>query len=307
MRRFGMSHDMHQTAEPLTATGAGMDNEQQIAFWNGEAGKRWVENDVQLERSIGPVTEQLLQQAQAGAGMRALDIGCGCGNQTLALARQIGAGGQVTGVDISEPMLALARQRGRDAGEAAAALDFLLADASTHDFAPGGFDMLFSRFGVMFFADPTAAFSNLRQAAAPGARLVFSCWQAPARNAWISVPLGVALRHVSAPPKPDPHAPGPFAFADPARIERILGDAGFSDIECQPWQTALCFAEGDSVEDATRKLVQAGPVGVLLTDLAPDAMEAALVEMSEAFAPSFRDGKLMMDSAIWLVSARAAP
>jgi SAM-dependent methyltransferase len=284
-----------------------MDNEQQIAFWNGEAGRRWVENDVQLERSIGPVTGQLLQRAQTSAGMRALDIGCGCGNQTLALARQIGAGGHITGVDISEPMLALARQRAGDAGSDAAGVEFLLADASSHAFAPGSFDLLFSRFGVMFFADPTAAFRNLRQAARPDARLLFSCWQAPALNAWISLPMRVALRHVSAPPKPDPHAPGPFAFADPARIGQILGDAGFGDIECQPWQTALCFAEGDSAEDATRKLVQAGPVGVLLADLTPDAMEAALLEMTEAFAPSFRDGKLMMDSAIWLVSARAVP
>jgi len=275
-------------------------NEQQIEFWNGEGGQRWAEHDAQFERTIGPLTAPLLARIEPDTATRALDIGCGCGNQTLALARHLGPGAHVTGIDISAPMLAIARRR---AAAHAAPVDCLLADASTHRFEPASFGLLFSRFGVMFFADPVAAFCNLHAACAPGAGLVFCCWQAPALNDWLRLPLQAALRHVPAPAATDPHAPGPFAFADRERVTGILEAAGFGAVQFEGLETELCFAEGDTVAAAADAMVQAGPVSALLAPLDDEQRARALDDIRAALAPHYRDGKMMMRSAAWLVSA----
>jgi len=279
------------------------DNAQQVEFWNGEAGRRWVEHDAQLERSIGALTPALLARAGDPRAARALDIGCGCGNQTLALARHLGGAALVTGVDISRPMLELARARA--AAQGGATLDFLLADAATHAFAPGSFELLFSRFGVMFFADPLAAFSNLHTACAPGARLVFCCWQAPALNDWIRLPMQALRRHAEAPAPTDPHAPGPFAFADSARVSAILEQAGFAGVRCEGFATELCFAEGVDLAEAADALVLAGPVGALLAPLDADLRERVMADARDALAPAFRDGGLWLRSALWFVTAHS--
>jgi SAM-dependent methyltransferase len=281
-------------------------NAQQVEFWNGEAGRRWVEHDAQLERSIGALTPALLARVGNMPAARALDIGCGCGNQTLALARHLGTGARVTGVDISRPMLEVARARAAT-GPAAASVDFLLADAAAHPFTAPGFDLLFSRFGVMFFADPLAAWRNLHAACAPGARVVFCCWQAPALNDWVRLPLQAALRHVPAPAPADPHAPGPFAFADRARVTGILEAAGFGAVQFDDLQMELCFAEGDDLAAATEAMVQAGPVNALLAALEDGARARALDDIGAALAPHYRDAKMMMHSAAWLVSAKRSP
>ena len=280
-------------------------NEGQIEFWNGEAGQRWVEHDAELERAIGVLTPRLLARAGTAARRHALDIGCGCGNQTLALARQLGAGARVTGVDISAPMLALARTRAAAAPADAAVLDFLHLDAAAHAFPPGTFDLLFSRFGVMFFVDPLAAFRNLRAACAPGATLVFCCWQAPARNDWISLPMQAVAPHAGAPAATDPYAPGPFAFADSERVGGILAAAGFADIAFEPFETELCFAQGATLAAAVDALLQTGPVGTLLAPLEPGPRERALADARTARAPSYRDGGLWLRSAAWIVHAQA--
>ena len=276
------------------------DNQAQVEFWNGEGGQRWAEHDAQFERTIGPLTAPLLARIDANAAAHALDIGCGCGNQTLALARHLGPGAHVTGVDISAPMLALARQR---AAADAAPIEFLLADASTHRFEPGSFGLLFSRFGVMFFADPLQAFRNLHAAGTNGARLVFCCWQAPALNDWLRLPLQAALRHVPAPAPADAHAPGPFAFADRERVTGILEAAGFGAVHFESLETELCFAEGDTLAAAADAMVQAGPVSALLAPLDDEQRARALDDIRAALAPHYRDGKMMMRSAAWLVSA----
>lgn len=276
-------------------------NEQQVEFWNGEGGRRWAEHDAQFERTIGPLTAPLLARIEPNNATRALDIGCGCGNQTLALARHLGPGAHVTGIDISAPMLAIARRR---AAAHAAPVDCLLADASTHRFEPASFGLLFSRFGVMFFADPVAAFRNLHAACAPGARLVFCCWQAPALNDWLRLPLQAALRHVPAPTATDPHAPGPFAFADRERVSGILEAAGFGAVQFEGLETELCFAEGDDLAAATEAMVQAGPVSALVSPLDEAQRARALADIRAALAPHYRDRRMMMRSAAWLVSAQ---
>src|SRR5881628_2723223 len=161
-----------------------------------------------------------MERARIGAGERVIDIGCGCGDTTIALARRVGPAGLVLGIDVSAPMLARAADAAREAG--VAHVRFEHADAQTHRFPAQAFDVLYSRFGVMFFSDPAAAFGNLRTALRPGGRLGFVCWQAVPENPWIAVPLEAAAQHMALPPPPAPGAPGPFSFADPERVRRIL-------------------------------------------------------------------------------------
>ena len=152
-----------------------MDNAEQIEYWNGDAGKRWAKDDEIMARLLRPVTEALLDHANLEECRSALDVGCGGGSQSLQLARRLGEGSRVMGVDISAPMLAVAQDKATSPAQGRAALQFLLADAATHEFPRANFDLLFSRFGVMFFADPEAAFTNMRTALKSQGRLAFSC------------------------------------------------------------------------------------------------------------------------------------
>lgn len=279
------------------------DNTAQIEFWNGEAGQRWADDDLRFEHSIGALTEPLLERARGANARRALDIGCGCGNQTLALAQMLGTEAEVTGIDISEPMLSVARRRN---ATNAAKLHFLRADAATHRFEPQSFDLLFSRFGVMFFSEPAAAFANLRNACIDGARLVFCCWQDLRHNDWLRVPMQALARHIDM-PAADPHAPGPFAFGDRARVQRILDDAGFCNVQFEELRIALDFAQGETLEQAAAALVESGPGAALFAQLDPQAREQVLTEVGTAVAPHFHAGHVRMPSAIWLVSAASSP
>lgn len=278
-------------------------NREQIDFWNGDAAQRWTQHDARLERMLAPVTTALLAAVPAGSAPRALDIGCGCGNQTLALARHLGAGAHVRGIDISAPMLALARERGAGLPAAHGSVDFLLADAATQAFAPGSIDLLFSRFGVMFFDDPVAAFCNLRAALAADGRLVFACWQAPALNAWFARPLQAIAPFVPLAPR-DPLAPGPFAFADAARVHAILSAAGFAAVKVTSLQRPLCFAEAPSLARAGRDMLEIGPVCALLADLDAAARERALDAACAELAPYYQDGRIEAPCAMWIVTAR---
>ena len=279
----------------------GNDNEQQIEFWNGEGGRRWAEHDAQFERTIGPLTAPLLARIEPDTATRALDIGCGCGNQTLALARHLGPGAHVTGIDISAPMLAMARRR---AAAHAAPVEFLLADASTHRFEPASFGLLFSRFGVMFFADPVAAFRNLHAACAPGARLVFCCWQAPALNDWLRLPLQAALRHVPAPAADGSARAGALRLRRPrARHRHPRGGRLRRRAVRGPGDASSASPRAMTLAAATDAMVQAGPVNALLSPLDDDQRARALDDIGAALAPHYRDGRMMMRSAAWLVSA----
>ena len=180
-----------------------MSNAEQIEYWNGEAGKRWAQDDDTMARLLGPITEALLEHAAVEGSQHALDVGCGGGSQSLLLAQRLGTGARVLGVDISAPMLEVAAAKAETPAGGRAALQFTRADASEHDFGPDRFDLVFSRFGVMFFADPEGAFGNLRRAMLPGAKLAFCCWQPLKENAWTWIPLQAALQHLP-PPEPWP-------------------------------------------------------------------------------------------------------
>lgn len=280
-----------------------MANEQQHEYWNGEAGARWAAEDATMAKLLDPIARDLLAHVQPEPGSHAIDIGCGGGSQSVLLAEHIGAGGSVLGVDISAPMLEIARGRGQP--EDAAALTFLQADAATWAFDAASFDLLFSRFGVMFFDDPIAAFSNMRRALKADARLGFCCWQAMRDNQWTLLPVQAALRHVPAPESPDPHAPGPFAFADPQRLESILAASGFGDIAIAPHSVEMTFGSGNGLRETVTELMMVGPVARLLAEQSPEVKARVVDDAAEALAPFFRDGKLALGGAVWLVTAAA--
>lgn len=279
-----------------------MSNEEQFEFWNGEAGQHWAKEDDTMARMLRPVSAALLEHARVQGSQSALDVGCGGGSQTLMLAEQLGPGASVLGIDISEPMLEVARGKCDPRNNAIANMEFLRADAAEHDFAAHSFDLLFSRFGVMFFDDPEDAFSNLRKSLRPGARLAFSCWQSMGQNEWVLLPLQAALQHLPPPPSPAPNAPGPFAFADPLRVKQILGASGFTDIELESFRTHVNFAEAATLAESVREMATLGPLSKLMAGQEPDVMERVLASMEESLAPYYKDGALSMEGAIWFVT-----
>jgi SAM-dependent methyltransferase len=244
-----------------------------------------------------------MDRAALRAGEDVLDVGCGCGETTVELARRVAPGGTVLGVDVSAVMLERARQTARERGAAAR---FQLADAQTHAFAPASVDVVFSRFGVMFFVDPAAAFANLRRALRPQGRLAFVCWQSLADNPWMLVPLGAALQIVPPPPLPAPDAPGPFAFADPARVRGILERAGFRDVQLDAVQAELTVGGGAGLDETVDFLLQMGPTSALLRDSTDPGLQPRLAAaVREALRPYQTPQGVRMGSASWIVSARA--
>jgi SAM-dependent methyltransferase len=274
-------------------------NADQIAYWNAAAGETWAALQDRLDAQIQPLGARALAALAPAAGERVIDIGCGCGQTTLALAGLVGPGGSVLGVDISRPMLEVARRRLGQAGAAQAAV--IEADAQTHAFAPGGADAAFSRFGVMFFADPVAAFANIRAGLKSGGRLVFVCWRPLPLNPWMLVPMLAALQHVPPPPMPDPLAPGPFAFADAERVRAILGEAGFADIDISPHDQPIGAGDLDQAVTTALKL---GPLGALLREQ-PDKAPLVVDAVREALSAHMGPDGVRLDSATWIVQARA--
>ena len=203
-------------------------NTAQREYWNTVAGPRWVGLEGFVERRVGAVNDLLLARSGVQAGERVLEIGCGTGAFTVPLAERVGEQGEVVGADISAAMLAGAKKRLAEAGLRHVSL--VEADAQTRKFEPGRFDLVASRFGVMFFADPAAAFANLLGAAKPGGRLCFACWGALDDNEHWLIPYRVALRHLGPPAPKPPHSPGPMAFADPDYVHEFLGKAGFAEV-----------------------------------------------------------------------------
>ncbi len=281
-----------------------MSNEEQIAYWNGDAGRRWAEKDDVMAAMLGPIACDLLDHCDPAAASAVLDIGCGGGSETLLLADRLQSGARVLGVDVSAPLLAVAQQRLAAAGELTTAVTFRQADASDYPFDPGAWDFLFSRFGVMFFDDPVGAFRNLRSALRRDGTMAFCCWQRLQDNPWVAVPLKAALQHLPPPPAPDPHAPGPFAFADRDRLARILDEAGFADVRIEHHDVTMGWGNGGDLARTTREMLNIGPVGRLLAEEDDAVRERVYASAAEVLAPSFDDGRISLPGATWFVTAR---
>jgi SAM-dependent methyltransferase len=272
--------------------------EEQIALWNGVAGRAWVDTQESLDRLFAPFEELLAAAAGARGARRVLDVGCGTGATTLAIARRLGARAACIGVDISEPMIALAGERAlRDRSSAR----FLCADAEGHPFDDESFDLIVSRFGVMFFAHPVRAFTNLRRAAAPGGELHVIAWRSAAEN-----PFMTAAEHAAAPYLPNiparrPDEPGQFAFADRDRVHSILDDAGWSAIAIEPLDVECVLPKGELETYLTRL----GPLGRVLKD-ADEQTRALVIDAARAaLAPYVHGDEVRFTAACWLIRARA--
>jgi ubiquinone/menaquinone biosynthesis C-methylase UbiE len=274
------------------------DNSEQAALWNGLAGRVWVEEQALLDQILEPFQELLVAEVRAASARRVLDVGCGAGATTLAIARLLGAEGRCTGIDISAPLIDAARLRAEREGRPAT---FIRADAQEHAFEPKSFDTILSRFGVMFFDDPIRAFANLRRAGESGGELRFVAWRSAAEN-----PFMTTAERAAAPLLPNlrprlADAPGQFAFADQSRVSRILEESGWTEIDIRPIDVACTMPESELVRYVTRL----GPVGLILQE-ADDRTRAQVIEtVRAAFDPYVHGAEVRNTAACWLVGARA--
>ncbi|MDF3832970.1 class I SAM-dependent methyltransferase [Cupriavidus basilensis] len=273
------------------------DNEQ-TALWNGHAGRAWVDAQALLDQMFKPFEELLVEAVRAGSGHRVLDVGCGTGSTTLAVARLLGAGGRCVGADISDPMIAAARAR---AGREDTTASFIRADVQMHAFEPASFDTIISRLGVMFFDNPVAAFANLRRAARDDAELQFIAWRSAAENPFMTTAERAAAPLLPNLPARRPGVPGQFSFADRDRISTILEESGWAGIDIRPIDVDCTLPE----KALAGYLSRFGPVGLILQD-ADERTRAQVGEAVRAASEPYVHGtEVRYTAACWMVSARA--
>jgi SAM-dependent methyltransferase len=282
---------------PLLATDSA--NADQISYWNGPAGQRWQSHQQTQDRLLAGVKELLFDRAAPCPGEVVLDIGCGCGTTTIELADRVGETGRVLGVDISAPMLERARERVHRGQP----IEFIHADATAYRFEPGSSDLLFSRFGVMFFVDPHKSFTNMRRGLHPGARLAFACWREPRENPWLLLPLQEAYRHVPRLPETSPTDPGPFSFADGGRVRNILQTAGFTAIDLEAIDLIIDLAAGQGLDAAVENATNIGPASRALEGQPTNHQAAARDSIRVALARHQRANRVPLPAAIWMVTA----
>jgi SAM-dependent methyltransferase len=277
-------------------------NADQIAFWNGPAGQRWTDRQQAQDIMLAPVADILIDRAKAGVGERIIDVGCGCGATTFALAQKVGPAGRVFGIDVSAPMLGRARQ----IAPKGLPVDFELADATVYPFEPASADLLVSRFGVMFFAAPALSFANMRRALRPSGRMAFACWREPRDNPWLMAPLQAVYKHAPRLPQPGPDDPGPFSFASEQRVVGILGEAGFAAIEMERCDLSLDIATGRGLDAAVETAVEIGPAARALEGQPPDVIAAATHSIREVLSPFASGPQVPLAASFWMVTARGS-
>lgn len=272
-------------------------DDDQATLWNGVAGRAWVEAQELLDQMFKPFEELLVQAVCVGAGGRVLDVGCGTGGTTLAVARRLGANGRCLGIDISDPMIAAARAR---VAREDAPASFIRADAQVHAFEPASFDMIISRLGVMFFDDPLRAFANLRRAARNDAELRFVAWRGAAENPFMTTAERAAAPLLPNIPTRRPEAPGQFAFADQRRVLRILEESGWAGIDIRPIDVACTLPEKGLV----RYLTLLGPLGRVLHEVDDRTRTQVIETVRAAFDPYVHGAEVRFTAACWTVGAR---
>lgn len=277
-------------------------NDDQIEFWNGKAGEEWAERNDQMDRMLAPFRDAAIEAANPRPGERVLDIGCGCADTSLGLAERVGPEGAVLGVDVSGPMLALARHKA-EVADLSERLKFEEADAAAYNFDKGAFDLLFSRFGVMFFADPPGAFANMRKALKPGGRVAFICWAPVFDNDWVMVPLAAALKHIPAPEPAPPHAPGPFGLSDKDYVNEMLTSAGFKNIAIDRFEIMMRVGAGIEKDNIADFFLEMGPVSRALTNSPAELTQTVRAAVQDAVAPHYADGAVNLKGSCWIVTA----
>jgi SAM-dependent methyltransferase len=275
-------------------------NNEQAEFWS-QLAPTWRELEDELEEVGGPPGRLAMDRPDLLPGQRVVDLGCGLGRTTLDLAARVGPGGEVVGVDISAEMLARGRERAAGLGN----VEFVHADVQVHDLGEARFEAAYSRFGVMFFADPVAAFANVRRALRPGGALSFVSWQGVFDNEWMLIP-GAAVAGVtgSLPPMPGPDEPGPFSFADPGRVHAVLEAAGFGSVAAVPHTDQVVISE-DRISEAATAIVRVGGVREALREADDQTRQRALAAIEEALRGRLQAGEVRLSRGVLLVTGSA--
>jgi len=272
--------------------------DEQRALWNGVVGRAWVDAQAALDQLFQPFEDLLADSVLAGSAQRVLDVGCGTGSTTLAMARRVGPGGHCTGIDVSEPMIATAREHAAREGSSA---EFVCADAQTHAFEPARFDRLISRFGVMFFDDPVQAFANLRRAARDGAEMLLIVWRSGAENPFMTTAERAAAPLLPNLPTRKPGAPGQYAFADREHVDGILRSSGWADIDIRPLDVECTMPAAALMQYVTRL----GVVGRVLHEVEEPRRTQVIQTVRAAFEPYVHGADVRFAAACWTVAARA--
>jgi SAM-dependent methyltransferase len=272
----------------------------QVEYWNGEGGARWIATQERRAKSLEQFANRAFERAKVGDGESVIDIGCGCGETSVELAKLVGPTGKVLAADVSGPILAQATANLAPHPNARA----VVADAAAYPFEPASADLIFSRFGVMFFGDPAAAFTNIRKAIKPDGRMVFVCWRTPKENPWMNGPLDTVFKFIPRPPPPSPDDPSPFAFASQDRVSGILTKAGFAPPTFEPFDTTIDVSNGGGVDGALESALEFGPLPRLLADTPAD-LKAEIVEALRGHFQSLSDANAFFQpAAVWIVSTK---
>jgi SAM-dependent methyltransferase len=280
-------------------TTAPTQNADQIAYWNSAVADRWARRQAEIDAMMAPFTEALLGAANLGpeGPWRILDVGCGSGETTL-LAAEIGH--EMTGLDVSTSLLELARARAAKSG--LGGVDFFLGDASRMFIDPP-FDLVMSRFGVMFFDDPAKAFKNLAKMTRKGGRIVFVCWRSPNQNQWVTLPMSALEGLVEAGGAKQADGPGPFAFADPDKVRAILSGAGFGQIKITPFDGHMAMGAAKGIEAAAAYLAEIGPAARAIAELPKEKRPDIMARLEDVVAKHMSGDGLVLQGAVWVVEA----
>ena len=280
-------------------------NIDQKKFWSGKGGDVWVQRQQAMDTMLRPLGEAALQKLELNEDTNVLDIGCGCGNTTLSIAKKIKPTGRVTGLDISEPMLQRARESAQELS--LENTSFQCVDVQTEDIGVNSFNAAFSRFGVMFFEDSIAAFTNINKSLVSGSPLSFVCWQSPIRNPWQSLFVQEVKKFIDL-PAPPPRSPGPFAFMESDYVNSILEDSNFENIEIEGHEADVNMFSGRSLSDSVNDYISINPVvSEMLKDTSNELKQEIVNSAIEVFSPYYSDKGLIFPSSTWLVTAKKAP
>jgi SAM-dependent methyltransferase len=290
----------------MTAKTSQDPNREQIEYWNTVAGEKWVHRNEMLDAQLAEFGDRILDAAVLKPDEHVLDVGCGCGDTTLAAAKRVGRDGRAVGLDVSQPMLELAARRADAAGLSQAR--FERADAQQFSVPPtDAFDVFVSRFGVMFFADPEAAFRNLHGVLKPSGRFSFACWQSIDKNPWILVPTIAAASVIELAPPTDPYAPGPMSLADRDRTMKILRAAGFHNVECEPFETEFAVGGTRNLDEAVEFVLEFGPAAAAVRDKDSTVREAVRKAVSKALSPYSGGDGVRMNASVWELHGTVLP